>query len=283
VMHAMAGELDIQKMGGLKKYMPVTYGTMLLASLSISGIPGFAGFFSKDEILWLAYSGPSPVGKFVWAVGTFVAFLTAFYSFRLIFLTFHGTFRGTHEQEHHLHESPKSMTVPLMLLCVGAIASGWVGIPAILGGGAHFTEFMKPVLGHPEGHGSHAEEMIVMGISIAAGLFGIGLAYFMYLKRSDIPGKLAVQFSGAYKVLFNKYYVDELYSFILIRPTIWIAKNVLIGITDAKFIEAIVNGVPAAIGGFSRQLRKVQTGFLHHYATIMATGILIIVAWMLLR
>ena len=283
VMHAMAGELDIQKMGGLKKYMPVTYGTMLLASLSISGIPGFAGFFSKDEILWLAYSGPSPVGKFVWAIGTFVAFLTAFYSFRLIFLTFHGTFRGTHEQEHHLHESPKSMTVPLVLLCVGAIASGWVGIPAILGGGAHFTEFMKPVLGHPEGHGSHAEEMIVMGISIAAGLFGIGLAYFMYLKRSDIPGKLAVQFSGAYKVLFNKYYVDELYSFILIRPTIWIAKNVLIGITDAKFIEAIVNGVPAAIGGFSRQLRKVQTGFLHHYATIMATGILIIVAWMLLR
>jgi len=283
VMHAMAGELDIQKMGGLKKYMPVTYGTMLLASLSISGIPGFAGFFSKDEILWLAYSGPSPVGKFVWAIGTFVAFLTAFYSFRLIFLTFHGTFRGTHEQEHHLHESPKSMTVPLVLLCVGAIASGWVGIPAILGGGAHFTEFMKPVLGHPEGHGSHAEEMIVMGISIAAGLFGIGLAYFMYLKRSDIPGKLAVQFSGAYKVLFNKYYVDELYSFILIRPTIWIAKNVLIGITDAKIIEAIVNGVPAAVGGFSRQLRKVQTGFLHHYATIMATGILIIVAWMLLR
>ena len=155
VMHAMAGELDLQKMGGLKKYMPVTYWTMLLASLSISGIPGFAGFFSKDEILWLAYSGPSPVGKFVWAIGTLVAFLTAFYSFRLIFLTFHGKFRGTHEQEHHLHESPKSMTVPLMLLCVGAVASGWVGIPKLLGGGAHFTEFMMPVLGHPAGHGTH--------------------------------------------------------------------------------------------------------------------------------
>ena len=108
VMHAMAGELDLQKMGGLKKYMPVTYWTMFFASLSISGVPGFAGFFSKDEILWLAYSSPSPVGKFVWAIGTFVAFLTAFYSFRLIFLTFHGKFRGTHEQEHHLHESPKS-------------------------------------------------------------------------------------------------------------------------------------------------------------------------------
>jgi len=283
VMHAMAGELDIQKMGGLKKFMPVTYWTMFIASLSISGIPGFAGFFSKDEILWLAYSGPSPVGKLVWAIGAFVAFLTAFYSFRLIFLTFHGKFRGTHEQEHHLHESPKSMTIPLMLLCVGAVASGWVGIPSSLGGGAHFTEFMKPILGHPEGHGTHSEELVVMGISIAAGVFGIGLAYFMYMARTELPAKLAAQFTGAHKVLFNKYYVDELYSFILIRPAIWIAKNVLIGVTDAKIIEAIVNGVPSAIGGVSRQLRKVQTGFLHHYATIMATGLLIIVAWMLLR
>ncbi len=283
VMHAMAGELDIQKMGGLKKYMPVTYLTMFIASLSISGVPGFAGFFSKDEILWLAYSSPNPVGKIVWLIGTFVAFLTAFYSFRLIFLTFHGEFRGTHEQEHHLHESPKSMTVPLILLCVGAVAAGWVGIPHLLGGGAHFTEFMKPVLGHPEGHGTPADEQMVMAVSVAMGLLGIGLAYFMYMVRKELPAKLAAQFSGVYKVLFNKYYVDELYSFILIRPTIWVAKNVLIGITDAKIIEAIVNGVPAAIGGFSRQLRKVQTGFLHHYATIMATGILIIVAWMLLR
>lgn len=283
VMHAMAGELDIQKMGGLKKYMPVTYLTMLIASFSIAGVPPLAGFFSKDEILWLAYSSPNPVGKVVWAIGTFVAFLTAFYSFRLIFLTFHGEFRGTHEQEHHLHESPKSMTLPLVLLCVGAVAAGWVGIPHLLGGGAHFTEFMKPVLGHPEGHGTPADEWMVVVVSIAAGLFGIGLAYFMYMVRKDLPAKLAAQFSGAYKVLFNKYYVDELYSFILIRPTIWIAKNVLIGITDAKMIEAVVNGVPAAIGGFSRQLRKVQTGFLHHYATIMAAGILIIVAWMLLR
>ncbi len=283
VMHAMSGELDIQKMGGLKKHMPVTYATMLIASFSIAGVPGLAGFFSKDEILWLAYSGPSPVGKFVWLIGTFVAFLTAFYSFRLIFLTFHGTFRGTHEQEHHLHESPKSMTIPLMLLCIGAIASGWVGIPPLLHGGAHFTEFMKPVLGHPEGHGTHAEEWMVMAISVAVGLSGIGLAWFMYVKRRDIPVKLAEQFSGFHKILFNKYYVDELYSLIIVRPTIWIAKNVLIGVTDARIIEAIVNGVPAAIGGFSRQLRKVQTGFLHHYAIIMAAGALIIMGLMLMR
>jgi NADH-quinone oxidoreductase subunit L len=287
VMHAMAGELDIQKMGGLKKYMPITYWTMLIASLSISGFPGLAGFFSKDEILWMAYASHSPVGKLVYVIGTFVAFLTAFYSFRLIFLTFHGTFRGTHEQEHHLHESPKSMTVPLMLLCVGAVAAGWVGIPPIIGEnlGIHngIAAFLGHVLGHAEGHGTHFEEMATMSVSIAAGLGGIGLAYYMYVLRKDVAVKLAAQFQSVYKVLFNKYYVDELYSFILIRPTIWIAKNVLIGVTDAKIIEAIVNGVPAAIGGFSRQLRKVQTGFLHHYATIMATGLLIIVAWMLLR
>jgi NADH-quinone oxidoreductase subunit L len=283
VMHAMAGELDLQKMGGLKKYMPVTYWTMLLASLSISGVPGFAGFFSKDEILWLAYSGASPVGKFVWATGTLVAFLTAFYSFRLIFLTFHGKFRGTHEQEHHLHESPKAMTIPLILLCVGAIASGWVGIPKLLGGGAHFTEFMMPVLGHAEGHGTHTEEFIVMAISIVAGFSGIGLAALFYVINPDIPVKLGQQFSAVHKFLFNKYYIDELYSFILVRPTIWTAKNILIGITDGRIIEAIVNGVPASIGAFSQMLRKMQTGLLQHYATIMATGALIIVALMLFR
>ncbi len=287
VMHAMGGELDIQKMGNLKKYMPVTYMTMLIASFSISGIPGLAGFFSKDEILWMAYAGESPVGKLVWAIGTLVAFLTAFYSFRLIFLTFHGKFRGTHEQEHHLHESPKSMTIPLVLLCVGAVAAGWVGIPALIGEniGVHnyIAEFMKPVLGHPEGHGTHGEEMVVMLISIAVGLAGIGLAYFMYIMRPELPARLTQQFSAVHRVLFNKYYVDELYSFIIVRPAIWTAKNVLIGITDARIIEAVVNGVPSAIAALSSGLRKIQTGLMQHYATIMATGILIIVAIMLLR
>ncbi len=282
VMHAMSGELNIQKMGGLKKYMPVTYWTMLFASLSISGVPGFAGFFSKDEILWLAYAGTNPVGKLVWAIGTIVAFMTAFYSFRLIFLTFHGEFRGTEEQKHHLHESPKSMTIPLILLCAGAVGAGWVGIPHLLGGGAHFTEFMKPLFGHPETVGTHAEEGMLMMISVIAGFSGIGLAALFYLKRTDIPLKLGQQFSSVYRVLFNKYYVDELYSFIIVRPAIWTGRNILAGITDAKIIESVVNGVPNAIGGFSRALRKIQTGVLHHYAAVMALGLLIILAVMLL-
>jgi NADH-quinone oxidoreductase subunit L len=283
VMHAMAGELDMRKMGGLRKHMPVTYMTMLLASLSIAGVPGFAGFFSKDEILWLAFSGSSPVGKFVWLLGTIVVFLTAFYSFRLIFVTFHGKFRGTHEQEHHLHESPKVMTIPLMLLCVGAVAAGWVGIPHLLGGGAHFSEFLGPVLGNPEGHGTESLEWLMMGVSIVTGLAGIGFAYFMYVVRTDLPEKVAQQFSAAYRILFNKYYVDELYSFVIVRPSLWIASNVLVGVTDARVIEAVVNGVPGAIGGFSRRLRKIQTGFLQHYATIMAMGVLLIIALVLLR
>ncbi|PIV44505.1 MAG: NADH-quinone oxidoreductase subunit L [Nitrospirae bacterium CG_4_10_14_0_8_um_filter_41_23] len=278
VMHAMGGELNIQKMGGLKKYMPVTYLTFVLGSLSISGIPGFAGFFSKDEILWLAYSSPNPVGKFVWLLGTIAAFLTAFYSFRLIFLTFHGKFRGTHEQEHHLHESPKVMTIPLILLSIGAIAAGWVGIPHLLGGGAHFAEFLKSVLGHPEAHGTHNEEWMVMGISVIVGLSGIGLAAYMYLARTDIPVRLAKNFSSIYRTLFNKYYVDELYSFTIVRPTLWTAKNILIGFTDAKIIEGIVNGVPRLIGKFSGMLRKVQTGLVHHYATIIAAGAFFIIA-----
>jgi len=283
VMHAMSGELDIQMMGGLKKYMPITYWTMLFASLSIAGMPGFAGFFSKDEILWLAYSGQSPVGKFVWVIGALVAFLTAFYSFRLIFLTFHGKFRGTHEQEHHLHESPKTMTVPLILLCIGAVASGWVGIPHLLGGGAHFMEFLKPVLGHSEANATHTEEWMVMAISTIAGFSGIGLAALFYLVKTDIPVRLAQKFNTVYKTLWNKYYVDELYSFIIVRPAIWTAKNILIGITDARIIEAVVNGVPKGLGEFSRILRKVQTGLVQRYAAIMALGLLIIVAYMLWR
>ena len=282
VMHAMAGELDLQKMGGLKKHMPVTYWTMLIASLSIAGVPGFAGFFSKDEILWLAYSGPSPVGKFVWAIGTFTAFLTAFYSFRLIFRVFHGKFRGSHEQEHHLHESPKVMTVPLMLLCVGAVASGWVGIPQLLGGGAHFTEFMKPVLGHLEGEGTHSEEWMVMAISIIAGLSGIGLAAFTYLREGDLAARVAQNFKFVHRVLWNKYYVDELYDAVIVKPSIWTAKNVIVGVTDGKIIEGVVNGVPRLIGRFSSWLRSVQTGMVQQYAAVMAIGAFFVIAAVLL-
>lgn len=288
VMHAMAGELDIKNMGGLKKYMPVTYWTFLLASLSISGIPGLAGFFSKDEILWRTYSSGS-LGHVLFALGAITALLTAFYSFRIIYVAFHGSFRGTHEQEHHLHESPKVMTMPLVILAIGAIASGWVGIPPLLGdliGLEHsdrFGEFLAPVFGgHHPSEGSHSEEILVMTLSIAAGILGILISASMYLRKTDLPERMGQRFSSMYKLLWNKYYVDELYDFIIVRPTLWIANNVIVGVTDGKIIEGIVNGVPAAIGRFSQWLRRVQTGLVHQYATVMAIGAFIIVVIALL-
>jgi NADH-quinone oxidoreductase subunit L len=277
VMHAMSGELDIQKMGGLRKYMPLTYWTFLIASLSIAGIPGLAGFFSKDEILWLAYNGGT-VGRIVWAIGTLVAALTAFYSFRIIFLAFHGKFRGTHEQEHHLHESPRSMTVPLMLLAVGAISAGWLGISETLGGGNFIGNFLQPVLGHPHVHAGREEELMVMGISIACAVGGILVSWIFYSLKPEIPKNLAANFKGIYTVLWNKYYVDELYDSIIVRPTMWLANSILIRVTDGAIIEGIVNGVPKAIAAFGERLRKLQTGSVQHYALSMAIGLFVLLS-----
>jgi NADH-quinone oxidoreductase subunit L len=280
VIHAVHHN-DIQRMGSLKKYMPITYITMFIAALSAGGVPGLAGFFSKDEIIWSAFASGSPIGNFVWILVTAVAFFTPFYSFRMIFLTFYGKFRGTHKEEHHLHESPAVMTIPLIILAAGAIGVGWVGIPSVLGGGAHFAEFLKPVVGHPEFHGTHAQEFAIMGLSTTIALTGLVLAAIFYLVKTGIPVRLARNFSSIYRILFNKYYVDELYSFILIRPTLWIANRFIEGFTDAKIIEGIVNGVPRSIGRFAGILRKVQTGLTQQYATIMAAGILILIILML--
>jgi len=288
VMHAMSGELDMQKMGGLKRHLPVTYWTMLLASLSISGIPPFAGFFSKDEILWMAFNGGG-VGRFVWVLCAAAAVLTAFYSFRLIYVTFHGQFRGTEEQKHHLHESPKVMTVPLVILMIGAIGAGWIGIPGLLGGmfgvehSNWFAEFMSPVLGHPEVHASHATEAGLMVFSIALGVVGIIVAGLFYLGDRSIPAKLAERFRGTYTVLFNKYYVDEFYDFLIVRPSKRVAEHFLVGFADSKIIEGVVNGVPQFIGWLSGQIRKLQTGVTQNYATMMVAGLFIILAFVLVK
>jgi len=285
---------DIQEMGGLRKYMPITYAVFVIAGLSAGGFPGLSGFFSKDEIIWSAYASGSYVGKFVWILALAGAFFTPFYTFRLIFVTFHGKYRGGHEEhhghgaygathgEHHIHESPKVMTVPLMFLAAGAIAAGWVGIPPLLGGGEYFAEFLKPVVGLPEFHATHAEEWGVMGLSTTLVFIGLGLSAFLYLRKTDLPEKIATSFSFIYKMLYRKYYVDEFYNFIIIRPTLWIADKILVGITDAKIIEGVVNGVPGGIGNFSQKLRKVQTGLSQHYGIIMAAGAVFIIALALL-
>jgi NADH-quinone oxidoreductase subunit L len=282
---------DIREMGGLKKYMPITYAVFVVAGLSAGGFPGLGGFFSKDEIIWSAYASGVSVGKFVWLLGMAGAFLTPFYTFRLIFVAFHGKYRGPHGEHgaydaghggHHIHESPWVMTIPLMLLGVGAIAAGWIGIPSILGGGAHFSEFLRPVVGEMESHAPHAEEWSVMGMSTLLVFIGLGLSAFFYMRESQIPEKIAKSLNGLYQVVYHKYYVDELYHYTIIKPTMWIASNILVAFTDGKIIEGVVNGVPGAIGWFSGKLRRVQTGLAQHYGIMMAAGAFFIVALVLL-
>ena len=290
VMHAMAGELDIWKMGGLKNKLKITYITMLLASLSISGIPGFAGFFSKDEILYQTYL-KGDLGKILWFMGTLTALLTAFYSFRIIAVAFHGRFRGTHEQEHHLHESPPVMTIPLILLAIGAVVSGWIGIPPVIGEAiglehsAWFYEFLAPVVGHPHAEGSHSAELFVMTLSIIAGIVGIGLAFYIYSGDAERAEALLKRplLKKIHTVLWNKYYVDELYHFIIVRPVLWTARTVIEAVTDIGIIEAIVNGVPRVIGRLSERLRVIQTGLVSHYALWMAGAMFLIIAIILMR
>jgi NADH-quinone oxidoreductase subunit L len=282
---------DIREMGGLRKYMPITYAVFVVAGLSAGGFPGLGGFFSKDEIIWSAYASGVSVGKFVWLLGMAGAFLTPFYTFRLIFVAFHGKYRGAHGEHgaydaghggHHIHESPWVMTIPLMLLGVGAIAAGWIGIPSIMGGGAQFSEFLRPVVGEMESHATHAEEWRVMGMSTVLVFIGLGLSAFFYMRASKIPEKIARTFNIVYQIVYHKYYVDELYHYTIIKPTMWVAKNILVGVTDAKVIEGVVNGVPGAIGWFSGRLRKVQTGLAQHYGIMMAAGAFFIVALVLL-
>ncbi len=281
VIHAMSNEQDVRMMGGLKKYMPVTYWTFFLATLSISGVPGLAGFFSKDEILAMAFASPVGAGKFAWFIGTLVAFMTAFYSFRLFFLIFHGKFRGTEKQSHHLHESPATMSVPLVLLAIGAVAAGWVGIPAILGGSNHWANFLAPVLGHTEMHLSHALEWFLMGLSVAVGILGISLAYYLYIARPEIPLQIQTKWAQTHRWLSNKYYIDEFYIAGLVQPTINFSRRVLLVFCDGKIIEGAVNGIPKAIGAFGEKLRQIQDGYVHHYLAVMSTGAIVVLVWML--
>jgi NADH-quinone oxidoreductase subunit L len=212
VIHAMQNQQDIRYMGGLKKFMPITHITFLLACLAISGIPPFSGFFSKDEILAAAYEH----NKILWVIGVITAGLTAFYMFRLYAMTFLGSFRGTHEQEHHLHESPLAMTIPLIVLAILSVVGGFVGIPEVFASNAHALEhFLSPVIAKdPESHQlSHGTEYMLMGVSVALALIAIVYAWSRFSKKPEIEDA-----EGAGKLLANKWYVDELYDATIAKP-----------------------------------------------------------------
>ncbi len=286
VMHAMSGELDMRLMGGLKKKMPVTYWTMLAATLAICGIPGFSGFFSKDEILASSFFSPRG-SEFLWFVGTFTAGLTAFYMFRLLFNVFHGECRAPEELKHHIHEAPKSMTVPMSILAILSVIGGYVGVPKILGGANHIHHFLEssiaklPEMAHTEHHVAVSKEFTLMGISVAAALIGILIAYWFYMKSREIPVRLSQRFPVLYRLLYNKWYVDEIYMAIVVNPLRALANFFWKG-TDVTVIDGSVNGIAGGVKSFGESLRKWETGHMQHYVFTMMIGIFVVVAYFLI-
>ncbi len=266
VIHAMGGEQDITKMGGLAKKIPVTYFTFLLGVLAIIGVPGFSGFVSKDEILMAAYHH----NKVYFWLGILAAILTAVYMLRLLVLTFYGGFRGTHDQEHHLHESPKAMTIPLIVLAILSVVGGLVQFPHLFGGHPYLNEFLAPaVKAAAEGEEAVTAEYILLGGTV------IGLLVIFLMARKQYAVK---EFDGSYsgfrKVLADKWYVDELYETIIIKPLRWLNKNV-VAFIEKEIIDWLVNGVGKLVQLGSRQLRLVQSGQVGSYVLLMVISMLV--------
>jgi NADH-quinone oxidoreductase subunit L len=285
VIHAMHEEQDIQKFGGLKKYMPRTYLTFLIAALAISGIPPLSGFFSKDEILWYSYSNG---GLFFWILGAGTALMTAFYMFRLYILTFEGKERFGHDK--HPHESPAVMTIPLIALAILSAIGGFIGIPEIFSGehGNQFHNWLAPIfkdadrkLAYYSMH-THFEEILLMTLSIILAAGGIALAVYVYLKKPQIAVKTSQRFKGIYTLLWNKYYVDEAYDAVVVNPILNSSRSFLWKIADNKIIDGVVNGTAKLVDVISINIRKLQTGVAQFYALIMMLGIVAAFLWIIL-
>jgi len=297
VIHALSGEQDMRKIEGLNKYAPVTFATVFAAPLAITGIPGLSGFFSKDEILWQAFSSShgSPV---LWGVGTLAAGITAFYMFRLIFLTFFGDSRMDPEVEKHAHESPWTMTLPLSILAILSVAGGWIGIPAVLGGSNLFAQWLAPVFHPVAAAGAHgavaagaAEEAVhhpaaleigLMALSVGIALCGIGLAYFLYRVRTGKPAEIVKQWPTLYDVVVHKYYVDEFYEWAVIRRIVNVSTG-LWQMFDALFIDGIVNGVADLVRAAGGRVRRLQGGVVGGYAFSLLAGAVLLVGYILYR
>jgi NADH-quinone oxidoreductase subunit L len=315
VIHALSGEQDMQRMGALWNRVPVTARTMFVAALAIAGIPPLAGFFSKDEILWKAWSAGG-LGRWLWLLGAVTALLTAFYMFRLINLTFFGRSRVPKEVDHHVHESPRVMTVPLVVLAVLSVIGGWVGIPAALGGSNHFEQWLEPVISQPPGMhhaaGPAAEahhdpaEYVLMVVSVLLALLGIWLARQIYLRREGLADQLAARWSGLHRLLYRKYYVDELYDALFVNRTkdlgttlaafdrrvidgwgvdgsAWFTRfTSRVSIWwDTWIVDGLVNLTARVVWLFSYPFRWLQTGLVQNYALLFVLGVLILLAYYL--
>jgi NADH-quinone oxidoreductase subunit L len=289
VIHAMSGEQDMRKMGGLAKHLPITSKTFILATVAIAGIPPLAGFFSKDEILGETFA----TGHYgLWLVGMITAGLTACYMFRAVFLTFYGKFRGTHEQEHHLHESPSVMTVPLMILAVGAAVTGFLGLPGKLLGNEHLNwlhTWLAPVIAHfPAEHAEHeasrGTEGLLMLASVAVAGLGIWIAWSLWGRDGrGVAGDEAfsARFPAVQRLFENKWYVDELYDRIVVRPITALARMCW------KVIDTLIIDGAIHVGAFLTEItgdlgRLTTTGNVRNYALYFFGGMLALFAWILL-
>jgi NADH-quinone oxidoreductase subunit L len=284
----MSNEQDMRRMGGLRQSLPTTYKTFLAGTLAIAGIPLFSGFFSKDEILWQAFS--SDHGHVVfWLVGVVTAALTAFYMFRLVYLTFFGEGRYDRHTAEHLHESPKVMTMPLVVLAVLSVVGGWIGIPHVLGGGAWFENFLEPVMASASGAGQeaagHADvslEYILMAVAVVLVLASIYAAYNLYVKNPARAGSIRKSLSGLHKAVYNKYWVDEFYGATIVRPVVN-GSIFLWKIADVLIIDGIANGLARLVGDMSETFRRMQAGYLRGYLTVFLIGVVLVIGFLVVR
>jgi len=308
VMHAMSGELDMRKMGGLRRLTPVTFWTFFIATLAITGFPPFSGFFSKDEILWHAFK-QSPI---LWVIGFVAAGMTSFYMFRAVFMTFFRESRATESVKKHIHESPRIMTVPLTILAVLSLVGGWVGIPHALKGANRFHQFLSTAIkvshegaGHAAAHGkvllassqSPAEiaghvasahsavdpmEYVLMAASVGVALLGLAVAYLMYMKRPAAPERFVASWPNLHRAVFNKYYVDEIYDVLFIDSLKGLGKGLWKGF-DTLVIDGAVNGVAWITGFMSGLIRKIHNGLVQSYALSMVVGGLVVIGYYVIR
>jgi NADH-quinone oxidoreductase subunit L len=313
VIHALSGEQDLRRMGGLKDQLPLTYWTFLIGAIAIAGVPGLAGFFSKDEILFRTYASGHLL---LWTVGLLTSLLTAIYMFRIIFLAFHGppsdaSAGPAHPEEeeptahqapdtghpapgtahpapatrHRLHDAPPAMAIALVVLAVGSVVAGYVGLPAVLGGSDWFGRFLEPsfhvVTPHePAGGGV---ELALMVLSSGVALAGIGIAFYFYLRNRNAAAALADRFSGAYRVLLNKYYVDEAYDAAVVQPIRILSTEGLWKIVDARIIDGTVNGIGRVVSASSEILRRTQSGSVRAYAASLFLGVVAVLGYYLWR
>jgi NADH-quinone oxidoreductase subunit L len=267
VIHGMGGIQDLRKMGGLRREMPWTFRTFLMGTLAIAGIPGLAGFFSKDMILEAVWHSPN-YGKILWSVGLITAGFTSFYMFRLLILTFFGKARYTHDDVHHVHESSSSMLIPLVILAIGSIGGGYLNIPGFLG--------YKTI----ETAGSNVDTILMLD-SIGAALAGLAIAWWLYAARPELPARIASGAEAFYSILTHKYYIDEIYDAIIVLPLLVTSREFLWKIVDTLMIDGAVNGIGQLIRSSADGLRHMQSGYVRTYAAWILAGGVLVIAWFL--